>query len=324
MEVTVAFFIGLLAVTLAHPLRESVHDTFETRDSGDVRFYLYTSSNPEEPQELRINDIESVQKSHFDKTRHTKVIIHGWGGSYLTSPNGLVRRAYLSQEDYNIISVDWQIYAALNYFSARAKAPAVGEAIAELLDFLKVEFNLNYDKVVVVGHSLGAHVAGFCGKSVKGGKIAGIVGLDPASPLYNYNELEFRLSSNDAKFVLSIQTNGSLKGFAEPIGGATFYPNWGLKQPGCGADISGTCSHGRSVTLYAEALRGYAFTPMYECGDYEEIKAKSGCNTSVRGLEIGDPLQIAQKEGIFYFTTNAESPFGVLDERSLPQKKIRD
>lgn len=193
-----------------------------------------------------IYEICSIVPTYF------RIIIHGWTGSYLTKPNNELRRAYLAQEDHNIISVDWSTYAVLSYISSRAKVPIVSEDIANLLDFLHEQFNLSFDKVVVVGHSLGAHVAGYCGKIVKRGKIAGIVGLDPASPLYSYNDASTRLCTNDAKFVLSIQTNRSLKGFQQPIGSAAFYPNWGLKQPGCGVDLTGTCSHGRSITLYAK------------------------------------------------------------------------
>lgn len=36
-----------------------------------------------------------------------------------------------------------------------------------------------WKKLSVVGHSLGAHIAGFAGKSVKKGKIGTIIGLDP-------------------------------------------------------------------------------------------------------------------------------------------------
>lgn len=62
----------LKATTNTLPLRESTLDTIETRNSGDVRFYLYTALNPEEPQELRVNDADSVKKSYFDKSRQTK------------------------------------------------------------------------------------------------------------------------------------------------------------------------------------------------------------------------------------------------------------
>ncbi|XP_017473825.1 PREDICTED: endothelial lipase-like isoform X1 [Rhagoletis zephyria] len=312
---TFQYIFHFKGTAVAYPLRVSLLDMAETPTTNKVHFYLYTASNPEEPQELSIGDVDSVKKSLFDKSRHTKVLIHGWGGNYTTSPNGLLRRAYFTQQDYNIISVDWYPYAKLNYLSARAKVPVVGENIAEFLDFLNEQFQLSFDKVVVIGHSMVAHAAGFSGKLVKRGNIAAIVSLDAASPLYDYNSPDTRISSDDAKFVLSIHTNGNLKGFLNPIGTASFYPNWGRVQPGCGLDLDGACSHSRSVTLFAEAVRGYSFAPIYGCGDFTEVSSKSGCNQSATHVEFGDPLQIDKNAGMYYFTTNAASPFGVLIER---------
>ncbi|XP_037935734.1 pancreatic lipase-related protein 2-like [Teleopsis dalmanni] len=307
---------ALIIYTAGSPLRISSADTKDTRATGNVKFYLYTQSNPNTPDQLYIDDIESVKSSHFEKSRLTKILIHGWGGSYTSSPNRPVREAYFSKGDYNIISIDWYEYSKLNYISARAKVPTVGEDVAEFIDFLHEKFGLNLDVLVVIGHSLGAHVAGFCGKKVKNGKIAAIVGLDPAYPLYSYENTETRLADTDAKYVESIQTNGNVKGFLKPIGTSSFYPNWGRLQPGCGTDLDGTCSHGRSVTLYAEGVRGYSFSPIYECDSFENISEKSGCNKKVTA-EIGDPLDIRRVAGIYYFTTPGEAPFGHLTEKTF-------
>lgn len=241
-----------------------------------------------------------------------RVVIHGWGGSYTSTPNGPIRDAYLSKGDYNIISIDWNEYAKLNYVSARNKVPVVGEDVAEFVDFLNEKLQMSFDSLVVIGHSLGAHVAGYCGKLIKRGKLPSIVGLDPAYPLYSYDKPESRLSSTDAKYVETIQTNGNVKGFLKPIGTAAFYPNWGRLQPGCGNDIDGKCSHARCVTLYAEAIKGYSFAPIYKCKNFDNILNKDGCTESAIGVRIGDPTQIEHKTGIYYFTTKTEAPFGHL------------
>ncbi|EDW45180.1 GM10147 [Drosophila sechellia] len=111
----------------------------------------------------------------------------------------------------------------------------------------------------VIGHSLGAHVAGYAGKQVGQKRVHTIVGLDPALPLFSYDKPDKRLSSKDAFYVKSIQTNGGVKGFVKPIGKATFYVSGGRKQPGCGVDLAGTCSHARSVLYYAEAVTENSF-----------------------------------------------------------------
>uniref|UniRef100_A0A1I8NWW3 Lipase domain-containing protein n=1 Tax=Stomoxys calcitrans TaxID=35570 RepID=A0A1I8NWW3_STOCA len=224
MKTLVLVLLGLaihLALVSASPLRHSSFDLVESRATGDVKFYLYTRDNANTAQELFINNEDSVKKSHFEKSRPTRIIIHGWGGSYTSTPNKPIREAYLSKDNYNIISVDWNAYSKLNYVSARAKVPVVGEDVAEFVDFLNAKFGMSFSNLVVIGHSLGAHVAGYCGKRVKRGTLAAIVGLDPAYPMYSYENPETRLASTDAKYVQTIQTNGNVKGFLKPIGTAS-------------------------------------------------------------------------------------------------------
>lgn len=257
-----------------------------------------------------ITDLTFIPINYF------RIIIHGWGGSYTSTPNKPIREAYLSKDNYNIINVDWNEYSKLNYISARAKIPVVGEDIAEFIDFLNEKFGMSFSNLVVIGHSLGAHVAGYCGKNVKRGTLPAIVGLDPAYPLYSYENTATRLASTDAKYVQTIQTNGNVKGFLKPIGSASFYPNWGRLQPGCGTDLDGSCSHGRCVTLYAEAIKGYSFAPVYKCNSFDNISDKEGCNEVDDSAQIGDPMQIKRVDGIFYFTTNSEAPYGHLKDRS--------
>ena len=59
--------------------------------------------------------------------------------------------------------------------------------------------------MILIGHSLGAHVCGFFGKNIKG--LDCIIGLDPAGPIFGQNSNSNRLSRNDAKIVHVIHTN---------------------------------------------------------------------------------------------------------------------
>lgn len=56
------------------------------------------------------------------------------------------------------------------------------------------------------------------------------LGLDPAGPLFDCENNDTRLSSNDAKFVQIIHTSAA--GERSDIGHVDFYAN-GLIQPGC-------------------------------------------------------------------------------------------
>lgn len=92
------------------------------------------------------------------------------------------------------------------------------------------------------------------GKHLISGKIGKIVGLDPALPLFYSSDIDARLTSTDAEYVETVHTNAGKLGFAVPIGHASFYPNGGIKQPGCGWDLVGSCAHGRSYLYYIESI----------------------------------------------------------------------
>lgn len=74
-------------------------------DAGkDVKFILNTRRFP--PREIKI-DLQSIQNSRFDKGRPTIVTIHGWQGDLTSSVNSRVTEEYLTNNHFNVISVDW-------------------------------------------------------------------------------------------------------------------------------------------------------------------------------------------------------------------------
>lgn len=125
--------------------------------------------------------------------------------------------------------MEWQISIKYKYFQ-------VGTYLAQLLGFLEREGDLNYDDVHLLGHSLGAHIAGITGYRLSG-KVGRITGMDPARPDFEaplLKDAKDRLDPTDAKFVDVIHTCAGTVGFSRPIGHVDFYPNGGsFRQPGC-------------------------------------------------------------------------------------------
>ncbi|XP_037935717.1 pancreatic triacylglycerol lipase-like isoform X2 [Teleopsis dalmanni] len=276
-----------------------------------VKFYLYTNQNPEEPQIINYND-DSVAVSNYDSSHKTKIIIHGWYSNYTRVPNRPIREAYLVTGSYNVISVDWRKYANMEYITVASKVlPEVGAAVAKLIDFLYTNYGLNFNELVVIGHSLGAHIAGFAGKQVKLGKIEAIVGIDAALPFINVDDPSQRLSITDANYVVTIHATIGKEGIIKPVGHTAFYPNWGRRLEGCGVDTLGLCSHNAAPLVYAAGVRGYSYAPIYQCSSFEEILEETGCNKEV-DVQVGDPLIVKKLPGIFYFEIKDASKLALL------------
>lgn len=107
--------------------------------------------------------------------------------------------------------------------------------VSDFLTILSKVAETPFSSIHLIGHSLGAHIAGHIGKNLNG-KIGHITGLDPAGPSYEGIESNNRLWYTDAQFVESIHTDYSPVlsfGMKEPCSHVDIYPNGGETQPGC-------------------------------------------------------------------------------------------
>jgi pancreatic triacylglycerol lipase len=83
---------------------------------------------------------------------------------------------------------------------------------------------------------LGGQISGYVGRKVKEStnkKLARIVALDPAGPLFINRPENERLNKDDAEIVHVIHTNGGTFGFFLSCGTIDFFPNGGSTQTGC-------------------------------------------------------------------------------------------
>uniref|UniRef100_A0A1I8PJJ4 Lipase domain-containing protein n=1 Tax=Stomoxys calcitrans TaxID=35570 RepID=A0A1I8PJJ4_STOCA len=293
----------------AENLLDSMESDVETYLSTvPVKYYLYTRANPSKGTKITAS-IKSIDASHFDGSKPTYFVIHGWTQSYTAGMNKDIRAAALRSFDCNVIVVDWARARSVDYASSVIAVPKVGKKVAAMVDFLNKEYKMSFDTLTVAGHSLGAHVAGFTGKNVKNGKIHTIIGMDPALPLFSYDKPKKRLAETDGVFVESIQTNGGTLGFLKPIGRGAFYPNGGETQPGCIADLTGACSHGRSTTYYAEALELNDFGSI-KCSDYKKAVADD-CGSTFSPVLMGARDLKEEVPGVYYVPVHRSAPFGV-------------
>ena len=85
--------------------------------------------------------------------------------------------AFLATSDVNFVLVNWTSIDTIFYPSARNHVPRIAQRVAYLLDFLRVVYGVPLSSVHVVGHSLGAHIAGQAGSKVQWGRVGRITGM---------------------------------------------------------------------------------------------------------------------------------------------------
>ena len=101
---------------------------------------------------------------------------------------------YLKREDCNFITVDWENVAiAPFYLRAVVSSDVVGELTGHLINFL-VEQGADLNNFHVTGFSLGAHVAGKAGATVKG-----LLPRITGDPSYYQSETNSRFEDSSRK-----------------------------------------------------------------------------------------------------------------------------
>ncbi|KAK2587498.1 hypothetical protein KPH14_003198 [Odynerus spinipes] len=230
-----------------------------------ISFILYTR-DIEDGVVLTVENITSTDefKKHV-LSRPIVFLIHG----FMSAPNNSnyidLAEAILLKDDVFVISIDWREGACAGglsltelagYSKAAENTHVVGQYIANLTKMLIDKYDAKLPNMLVIGHSLGAQVAGFAGKEFQKlnvGKYPQIIGLDPAGPLFSDKTCSERLCITDAYYLQIIHTTMTA-GVTEAIGHVDFYMNKGHLQPGCNPlDIS--CSHTKAVIYLTETIR---------------------------------------------------------------------
>ncbi|XP_018616530.1 lipase member H [Scleropages formosus] len=287
-----------------------------------VKLLLYTRANLDCGQELSHNNF--LAQPLFNLTLPTTMVIHGY------RPTGAppiwvdhIVRLLAAQEDMNILVVDWNRGAAnLNYFTAVTNTRSVAANISAFIQKMQ-DNGASLSSVHLIGVSLGAHVAGFVGATLKG-KIGRITALDPAGPLFTGTPPGERLDPTDAQFVDVLHTDMDALGYKGSLGHIDFYANGGADQPGCPKTIfSGksyfVCDHQRSVFLFLCALNKTCKFTAYPCSSYNDFldgrclqcESLRPVPCPVLGYEVSEWRDAVVRLGQTktYFSTSAEPPF---------------
>ncbi|CRK87466.1 CLUMA_CG001267, isoform A [Clunio marinus] len=308
MKFALTFLFSISACAIALPTQnEPIAPTYDAM--RDVRFLLQNRQNRGNAVQVTLGDLNSINQSVYRRDLPMRISIHGWGANADDGTHHSIARVLLDEDDFNFVFIDWSAGAqTINYVAARNNVPPTGAAVAAFLDWLHENDLLDFNQVTIIGFSLGAHVAGFTGKSVTRGRVNTIIGLDPAGPLFPVGDPTGRLDVGDAVYVEAIHTNGGTlgSGIGAPIAHADFFPNGGETQPGC---TTGGCSHTRAVSLYMESVTNNQFRAN-RCATAADA-ATGNCALTPIAFMGGEPSNYRNNlRGIFHMTTNSASPFG--------------
>ncbi|BFZ16416.1 hypothetical protein BsWGS_19455 [Bradybaena similaris] len=311
----------------------------QSPDTIGLRFRLYTRANPTSADILHFGSRSSIYASHFNGQLPVKLIVHGFlqnaGMEYLAD----MTSALLNKTAMNVIVVNWGDGAGFPYARAVANTRVVGAAMARLIGNMLAMEGTTARQVHIIGHSLGAHAAGYTGAVIP--DLGRITGLDPAQPRFSGFDETVRLDPTDARFVDVIHTDAlpydTVRGYGiiEPIGHVDFYPNGGHDQTGCYEDSSVlgfvgdvvenglttaetglTCNHERSRELFTSSIllsstESSCSFLAYPCQSEDSFMRGECLNCGNRPCPIMgfDASGSFGSRGVFYLKTTGSSPF---------------
>ncbi|CAC5375490.1 PNLIPRP1 [Mytilus coruscus] len=246
----------------------------------NTSFHLYTQANPSKSQLLNpYGGAGSLRSTHFGLSHKTVFIIHGYHGLE-SNPWIPLMKDPLLKLDVNVIVVIWTRGAYDNYNQAVANTRVVGAVTANLVKLLHSSGGISYNDVHIVGHSLGAHVAGYVGQRVPIGRITG---LDPAGPEFNTADQRVRLDPSDATFVDIIHTDGEI---------APFY----------------SCGHMRSIYYFIESINTNCHFTSHPCDSEDDFKNSLCTGCGIGCQEMGYHVS-RNVRGTFYLKTSPNYPY---------------
>ncbi|CAL1269475.1 unnamed protein product [Larinioides sclopetarius] len=296
--------------------------------NSSVQYFLYTPENPKiacyiEPKSSFFDNCA------FNSSLETKFIIHGY--EIKLSPGNLFQQmkdTLLEYDKYNVIIVNWTQYNQQKYEPDVVNAYIVGVVVSDMINFLISHAGVSAKSIHLIGHSLGAQIAGTAGKHVT--NLGRITGLDPAGPGYSKNVVFDRLSSTDAELVDAIHTSIAAHGFGTtyPMARINFYPDGGKEHPKCqigknytdGDGVEHTiqtyddqagCNHDASIRYFISSILDCKYLSTL-CKDYKSYE-NGDCKPESQPVNrMGfhcEAIPGLQDHSKFYLDTSGNFPF---------------
>ncbi|CAM9239821.1 unnamed protein product [Lampetra fluviatilis] len=291
-----------------------------------------------------ITDVAQLLRCGFNSSARSFLVIHGWSlMPLLDTWVWPLTQALLAQRPRcNVLVLDWLELASARYAEAVRRSRRVGKVIAAMVERVEEVTGHGAERWHLIGYSLGAHVAGFAGYHVGGGRVGRITGLDPAGPSFETSlSAGARLSRDDASYVDVVHTHtalglapnlglglGSNLGFSigirAALGHDDFYPNGGGAQPGCDFDNAVANVQRMGIVGLAESakcgeggeLTGFLCSSPLSVRAFDEGRCVSCSGRRCQGLghrslRVRSARHAPQTPRTLYLRTSSTAPYKV-------------
>ncbi|XP_055942601.1 pancreatic triacylglycerol lipase-like isoform X2 [Argiope bruennichi] len=254
-------------------------------------FFLYTRSNVVRPFLVSPLHLDAALTSHLRPRTPTRIIIpEAVDGVLISNWMKDLKNQYLTLADENVILVDYGTRTPLTFWNA-ANARVVGAQIGELIHFLHERCGIPGAIVHLIGHGLGAHIAGYAGERQHG--LGRITGFGTPEDLGHVNF--FAAGGKRAKCI----PQRTLATGATPL---EFLQN------------ALFCSHFRSIDFFLSSFdqKGCLFVGV-ECSSYEDFYV-GRCNCGSKGQKcrfMGHFATGAPYETRYYLMFDNKKPYCV-------------
>ncbi|XP_003741860.1 lipase member H [Galendromus occidentalis] len=276
-----------------------------------------------------VDDLRNKTIGRFDEERRLIFLTHGFGESLGKQWIWNLRNAtFKAYPNSNVVIIDWGKGAYLPLYNrAAANVPMIANMTMRLTSkLMSIYPTIKAENIYFIGFSLGAQMAGYFARTFTnqtGTKIGRITSLDAAAP--NFHSLNIAPRRGDADFVEAIHTSAGDNiitgkvGYVPPYADIDFYPNGGIKQPGC-PFFHLPCSHQRAFVYLTHALEDLAGCQFrgVRCATVEEAN-KENCTGPAVDAHIGQVdlekfTRLDDDYHIVYLKTTSKSPFCTVED----------
>lgn len=291
-----------------HLITESEFLNLPTFDAySDTIISLFTE-NGRKIEEIHFSNKSDLIRSNFNKMHDTRILIPG---SKVESIQMKIVQVEYSKHNLNVFLIQWRNES--QGMSAVGAGPLqnVSDQILILIENILKIFKVTHSSIYIVGHGIGAHVAGFVGKLVEyttRNKLGTIFAIDPVEDDFPYQIL----NKTNAKYVEIFQTTKKPFSIFTSVGHVNFYSNENFQSICFRNEIDSDywkCAHNLALIYFAASINSKIEFPSIKC-ELNDCFSNRIIQEYAGAVKMGgEPSNMGKDiKGIFWLNTKNKLP----------------